>query len=420
MKNIKRIKAFMLALAMLFVLVLTACGEDSKETIPATTTYTVQVVDAQGNPYTSGVIVKFMSGTEQVAMQVVNASGAASKELATGDYTVELQLTSEIKCWYDMAAAAVSYSSPTTKITLSTSGGTEQINGYSLLQDGAKEHNAYIVSEGDTYVNLIPGERNYFVFTPAQSGTYQFRTVTGDAGIGCYGTTYFVQDNSICEVVDNVVTVSVSPSMIGSGSTGSSNYVIGLDATGTADYAVLRIQRIGEHEETIADKPWTQYQTTVDVKPFTLKGDAADLTYVDITGKAEDYIFIYNEDDGYYHLNDSNGPVIYVNLGSQAPYVSLQVVIQGDGGPSGGAPIRRYFYDENGEFLKKEDYTDILITYFENMDQTAKVYPLTADLIYIIQNGCSGWWNPNSPDYIFDGCNPELGWMFACCYFATE
>ena len=21
-----------------------------------------------------------------------------------------------------------------------------------------------------------------------------------------------------------------------------------------------------------------------------------------------------------------------------------------------------------------------------------------------------------SPNYIFEGCNPELGWLFACCY----
>ncbi|MBQ2927982.1 MAG: hypothetical protein IJD98_05350, partial [Oscillospiraceae bacterium] len=77
---------------------------------------------------------------------------------------------------------------------------------------------------------------------------------------------------------------------------------------------------------------------------------------------------------------------------------------------------REYFYDESGNFIKKEDYTDILADYFENMDEEWGVYPLTDDLIYIIKNGCHGWWEADDPDFIFDGCNPELGWMFACCW----
>jgi hypothetical protein len=44
------------------------------------------------------------------------------------------------------------------------------------------------------------------------------------------------------------------------------------------------------------------------------------------------------------------------------------------------------------------------------------IYPLNSDLVYILQNGCSGWWDATSPDYIFEGCNPEIGWMFALCY----
>ena len=66
--------------------------------------------------------------------------------------------------------------------------------------------------------------------------------------------------------------------------------------------------------------------------------------------------------------------------------------------------------------IKKEDYTEILTKYFDNMDETYSVYPLNEDLVYIITNACSGWWTSSDPNYIFDGCNPELGWLFACCY----
>ena len=124
---------------------------------------------------------------------------------------------------------------------------------------------------------------------------------------------------------------------------------------------------------------------------------------------------MYSDADGYYHFGTANGPVVLMHLGKKAPYVSLQTVIEGDG-LGGGAPIREYFFDANGDFLKKEDYTDILRKYFENMDANAGVYPLTKDLEYIIKNGCHGWWEKDDPDYIFTDCNPEIGWMFALCY----
>ena len=68
--------------------------------------------------------------------------------------------------------------------------------------------------------------------------------------------------------------------------------------------------------------------------------------------------------------------------------------------------------------MKKEDYTNILSTYFENLDANTGVYPLNKDLEYIIKNGCNSWWDKSSPDFIFTDCNPEIGWMFALCYVA--
>ena len=119
--------------------------------------------------------------------------------------------------------------------------------------------------------------------------------------------------------------------------------------------------------------------------------------------------------DGFYHLGTADGPLMLIVLGKEAPNQSLEIMINGDG-LAGGSPLRHYFYDADGNFIKKEDYTNIMQTYFEAMDEKTGVYPLTADLEYMIKNACSGWWTMDDPNYIFQGANEEIGWLFACCY----
>lgn len=406
MKNVKRYKALLLAFVMILCTVLlTACGEDKE------LTYQVKVTDALGTPYTSGVIVKFIG--EETAMQVVNAEGVASKVLPRGDYKVELQFTSsDTSYYYDSTDLTVSADKTELNVILSYATGEAS---QTLFAQG-KDVGAYAVAAGCTYVKLTEGERSYFLFTPQEAGTYRFSVVGEGAQVGYYGAPHFVQELSAAEVVDNAFTISVSAGMIGTGNTGTSVLVIGIDAAAGTDGTILTIQRTGDPERTVADEPWTEYKTTAVLSPYTLTlAEGQSLTYVDITGKTENYNIVLNESDGFYHLGAADGPVVLINLGKNAPNVSLQTVIQGDGS-LGGAPIRKYFYDEGGNFVKKEDYTDILVEYFNNMDKNLGVYPLTSDLVYIIQNACSGWWTSTSPDFIFEGCNPELGWMFALCY----
>ena len=70
----KKIRAILLAVtALLCMVLLCACGGEAD--------YQVKVLDAAGNPYTAGVIVKFMQNGAQVAMQPVDAIGVATKTL---------------------------------------------------------------------------------------------------------------------------------------------------------------------------------------------------------------------------------------------------------------------------------------------------------------------------------------------------
>ncbi len=412
----KRMKALLLAACMLLsVMLFAACGNNAQgdANSSADAAYKVKVVDGSGNPYTSGVIVRFLKGTEQAAMQKVDENGVAEKTLAKGEYTVELMFTdNEEKYYYEKEGLTLSAEKTELQIVLYYAADPET---QSLNAQG-KNYEAYRVSVGSTYVNLTAGDRSFFLFSPTEAGTYQFSAEGEGVQIGYYGAPHFVQEvNAAEDLKDNTFTLSVSADMIGTDGTGTTTLVIGIDSE-TADKCILNIARTGDPAWTVSDEPWTEYVCKNEIKPFTLDiKDGQSLTYVDIRGKADDYKVVFNEADGYYHLNSADGPIIYINLGKDAPNVSLEVVIKGDGA-AGGAPIRHYFYDENGEFVKKEDYTEILMKYFDNMDEDYKVYPLNEDLVYIITNACTGWWTSNDPNYIFDGCNPELGWLFACCY----
>lgn len=398
--------ALLLVLVMALSLLLAACGESNTET-GGNAAYSVKVTDAQGVPYTTGVIVKFMKDGTQVAMQSVDANGVATKELEKGNYTVELVFTGDNASYYDPAAAVLSADQTSIELQLTNKVGEDTT---ALFVDG-NEHVAYPVSAGGTYVPVKAGVRNYFLFTPTEEGTYKFSVDNSALSLGYYGSPYFVQSLSALEVVDNSVSISISKSSLG-----GATYVIGIDGIDTDTNCILSILRTGAPEHNVADEPWTEYKTTAVLAPYTLNVPTGkSLVYMDITSETAKHEFVFNEADGYYHLDTADGPVIHVHLAKGAPYVALQTVIQGDG-PMGGAPIRSYFYDEEGKFVKKEDYTDILVSYFDNMDPDLGVYPLTDDLIYMIQNGCNGWWDSDSPDFIFEDCNPELAWMFACCW----
>lgn len=410
MNTFKKIVTIVLAFALL--LSLCSCGNSGAGDIDSgVATYQVKVLDTQGKPLTTGVIVKFLQNGKQMAMQPVNSEGIAAKELTKGDYTVELTFTNdEMSGHYDTDAAVLSADKTSLELCLINSLGTVS---YDLVVDG-ETYTAFVVNAGGTYLPVKASVRNYFMFEPTAAGNYQFSVDNNDVKVGYYGSPYFVQALSAVDVIDNTVSISVSESSLGG------SYVIGLDGTDADVETVLNITRTGDATVTIADLPWTEYKTTHTPAPYTLTLAAGQsLKYVDIKGKTEDNQIVFNEADGFYHFGTANGPVVLIHLGKKAPYMSLQTIIEGDG-PAGGAPIREYFFDGKGtapeNLVKKEDYTNILRTYFENMDQEKGVYPLNDDLIYIIKNGCHGWWEKDDPDFQFTDCNPEIGWMFALCY----
>lgn len=428
MKNYKKIRTLMLAALLLCVsLMLGACGEQPSQgettvptTVPSDTLdYQVTVVDALGTPYTTGVIVRILDNGEQVAMQVVDENGTVTKNLSRGEYTVELMFTGDENAYsYDTSDLTLTADKTSLEIVLSNNMVGEAV---SLFADGA-ETQAYYVTAGGTNVPLTPGQRNYFLFAPTVAGTYEFSTADEVAGIGYYGAPHFVQSQSAAEVTDNTFTVSVSASMIGTGGSGTSVLVIGIDA-GEQSECILTIQRIGEPEYNVADEPWTIYQTTAELAPYTLDA-GAEIHEFDLTASTDAYALVYNEQDGFYHLDSADGPLVLVRLGVDGKYLDcFKTIVEHSG-------VVKYFYDENGEFDRKESYTECLMEYIEYMDETNGVYPLTEDLKYIIQQrgDYSGWWDPDGSLYLFvdengnpvPDINTEIAWLFMCCYITAE
>jgi len=409
----------LMAMVLCLAALLWGCGKESTppETTQGDPAYRVTILDGEGKPYTTGVIVRFCQNGSQIAMVAVDDNGVAQKEMPSGEYTVELMFTGDANSYhYDSTGLTLTAEKKELTVTLYQAVAGEGVP----LAAAGQNVTAQVVSVGSTYVKLTKGSRNYFLFTPTEPGTYEFTTSDAAAAIGYYGAPHYVQAQSAKEVVDNKFTISVSAGMIGTGNAGTTVLVIGVD-TESLENCILSVRRIGDPEFSVEDEPWTVYKATATLAPYTLPAGVA-LGEFDLTAAATQYALVFNEADGFFHLNTADGPLVLVRLGEDSKYLACFKTILDSSG------VSKYFYDENGKFLKKESYSECLLEYIANMDEDSGVYPLTKDLQYIIQQRAdhTGWFDKDGATYLFKdkdgnnvpGINPELMWLFMCCYIA--
>jgi len=420
--NIKKLKALLLAVLMVGCLVLTCgCnGGGGNEEGPAEQTYKVSIVDALGAPYTSGIIVRILDANqEQVAMLPITETGTVEKTLTSGSYTVELKFTgNEADYHYEKTGLELTAEKPELQVVLTMA--LNQEVGELIV--GGKAYDAYSVTAGSTHVALTAGQMTYFLFSPEIAGLYEFSTQGEGVEIGYYGAPHFVQSTHVAEdpVVDNKFTVSIKADMIGTGNTGTTVLVLGLKSA-DAEEAVINIARIGDPIRTVEDEPWVTYQVTAELKDYQLP-EGAELKLFDIT--ADSYTLVFNETDGFYHLDTADGPLVLVNLGnsSQRQYLdAFETIVE-------KSRVCKYFYDDSGNFIKRESYSECLMEYILVMDEDKGVYPLTEDLKYIIQQRGEyyGWFDISGKQYLFkdengvivQGVNDEISWLFMCSYIA--
>ena len=412
--RMKKILSFALAVLMLCS-VLSACAQSQPSKNPSNPTdgnenalYQVTVYGADGKLATTGVVVKFMQNGEQVAMETVDASGVAAKELPKGDYTVELRfMDDDVKYYFDQSDMTLTKTKTQMTIRLCLEQSTEGQTVY--VEDF--EYTAYPLSTGNTYVTLKPG-RNYFLYIPSESGEYELFTDNATYETGYYGSVHYIQNvNQGKEAPNNGTALSLSADMVGA----DMEFVIGVDNPGTEDVqVVLHAVRVSDYIDTSV--PNVIYEKTHAVTPWT-QPVGKQIKKFDITAIVP-YNLVLNEKTGFYHLNSVAGPLVVVFLGSKADmYIpqlaSFQTILENAG-------VKAYFQNPDGTYDRCEVYSDCLAEYIACTDQNTGVYPLTEDLMYIIQQhgGYSGWWDITGERYIFGDTkvNEKNAWLFMCGY----
>lgn len=360
-------------------------------------TYTVHVTDYSGSAL-SGVGVSFVKSGSVVKVAKTDSKGKASAVLEKGSYTVELSVEGK----YDTSTATLSASKTSVDILVAPiAKKTQEI--WSLPR--------YEVYEGGTYVpiEILSGEEYCFVvFSPVRSGTYKIEVSGSKAKLTQHSPTVLslITENTS----GNVITLNIKDSNL----SGNTQYVFGLKG---ADDCILKITRTGDAVLDESDYPYTVYSGTHTPKKFTYSGTGS-LTYFDVSAasglKLDDIVL---GSDGYYHYGSASGPVIYLDFDNAA--LSLYEMVIGRNN-TGGTGFKAYIYDDNGKFVKKEDYTSCLTSYIKCMDSSTNLYPLTEDLRYILETGgkANGWYDGASKEIIFGSkiINVKTAWLFLCCY----
>lgn len=253
------------------------------------------------------------------------------------------------------------------------------------------EQTTELTPDNEMYVLDKGYDYNVFVFNPTEVGKY---TITsGNSNLGVVGyfwvDEYKLTDEIVCE--DTIVWDCSA--------VGQSLYV----AVTSDDFIANITMTQGEVEDTSIEK--IIYENKVNPAEFTFTWAVDDLVYVDVLDGVVDKAVL--GEDGYYHFNSADGPVIFVDLDDVEFGVSLSAV--------NNYGKLSYVEYEDGAAVAQTIFNDAFIEYAECADDDEALYPLTEDLITMHQlvGAQNDWYSGNG---IITVAEDEDAWMFACCY----
>ena len=428
----KRRAYMLLALLLALVCLATSCTTAPPEEAPtnglpsetaappARATYTVRVVYANGTA-AEGVIVQALQNGEIAAMASTNAEGIATLRPDAGTYTVALDFplaADAEKYRYSTEGILLTPETPAAELVLYNSIGEEEsVIAYSVSSGHVQTMSAYTVAEGGVAVQLSANERTYFVFRPTRPGTYRIRFESeARFELGYYGIPINGSRETLLPVSNKSIELIVRKANIGDTAESTTAYLFGLAPKSSITECILFIERVGEAPFDPVDEPWRVPGPGPHSSPYAfLNWRFADFVNLDVTDP--DLRVVYSERDGYYHFGSEQGPIVFVRITSDSPYLTaLSKVAE-------NVQFGRYFYDEAGNFLYKESYNELMLYYASIADQTTGVCPLNEQLAYVIQSmgEAWGWWDASSGRYLFSDTNEVTrhAWLFACGYYQT-
>ena len=352
--------------------------------------YTVIVKDGYGKPY-KAVMVRFYAEDGSYTMAEVSDEGVAEIKLIRGNYTVELLFE---KDGMRYSQAGLQLTADVTMTTIVVAPGVAGKTVKVTPVGSASTYQAYYLQVGNNFVDVQALALTYFVFKPTETGIYKFYTNKVGAQVENWQTLAQPMENT-SGVENNVFTLEVTEL--------GQTYVIGIDAAYDVTDAIVTVFRVPDCvvEEfvgtTVPELPYTA--------PVMIDGQ---YIWLDLTGR---YQFVLGE-DGFYHLDTADGPVVLIDLRGMHYGISIEQLLTGE--------MAYYTYDEDGYPIHKKDFSACMNAYLSMVDPVNGMYPLTTDL-YEMLNGYGelmGWWDPTSENYLFaaqDLLVLDSGWLFLAC-----
>ena len=344
-------------------------------------------------------------------------------DLAIGTYQIVLDLSQLSGSYtFDESLCVLTPEKRSTSIRIFQSNPekTSVFVGYPISAD----YTAYYVKEGATQVTLTPNDYTFFIFAPTNAAIY---TITyegnADLAIGYHGGSFFVQGIDLSADTDSIVQYENGIALSVYANDLGNDYVISVKST-SATECILKIKNAGDPGTRIQDEPWTPYLEDTGMVNKQLSAiKNGTYTTIDLTDLSIQAV--YNEADGYYHLNSADGPIIFIDLTVETQFVaSIQTICSNQ-------RMGAYIYDVNGNIVEKRSYNELFIQYGmpapgEDATKDPIRIPLTQKLAEAIQTfgNNNSWWTPLSDGNIFEPIlkgmpyNEEFAWLLYCGYYA--
>ena len=281
--------------------------------------------------------------------------------------------------------------------------GGEDIGGGEDELNYADYTSTYLEVGENMYV--VDGSYQYtvYAFEPSEEGKYTFSSDDSVMGIVSNNGMWITTDPSAETVNANEFTWECN-------SVGQSIWVAVMANTNVANITITK-----EELAPVVEPEYTVYENKATPEAFEYDGDVAELELVNTEDDVIDNAVL--GEDGYYHLNTADGPILYVDLNDKL--ISMVGLV--------GATGLNSYVVEDGVIVEKIDYTTAMMDYIacadvieipnedvEGETTSMYLYPLTEDLMVMYKEGgaAKGWYDA---DLGLIG-DVEDGWMFACYY----